>query len=153
MLQFRTARTLALLVLVTFLCGCSSFNHDWEIASRQPVQPTQLEGPWQGSWRSDANGHSGKLRCVVTKKTEDTYRARFHARYGKVLSFGYTVTLRAQPQGPSWNFQGQANLGFLAGGVYYYEGHSDGTNFFSKYSNKYDHGTFEMKRPGLGAGY
>jgi hypothetical protein len=136
---------LALLILAT--AGCSNFNHDWEVATQQPVQPNQLEGPWQGSWRSDVNGHNGALRCVITKKEDDSYRARFHAKYGKMLSFGYTVPLKAQPQDSSWKFQGQANLGFLAGGVYYYDGHADGTNFFSKYDSKYDHGTFQMKRP------
>ena len=149
MVQLKICRVIALplTVLILATAGCSSFNHDWEAATRQKVPPNQLEGPWQGSWRSDANGHNGALRCVVTKKDNDFYRARFHAKYGKVLSFGYTVTLRAEPQNSSWKFRGQANLGFLAGGVYYYDGHTDGTNFFSKYDCKYDHGTFEMRRP------
>ena len=39
------------------------------------------------------------------------------------------------------------NLGWLAGGVYHYEGRADATNFFSTYTSKYDHGTFQMTRP------
>jgi hypothetical protein len=138
---------LAILVVANFLSGCTSFNKEWQLASAQPIQANQLEGPWEGFWLSDVNRHTGKLRCVVTKKSDDIYRARFHARYGKLLSFGYTVSLRAQPQDGAWKFRGQANLGFLAGGVYYYDGHAEGTNFFSTYSSKYDHGTFQMKRP------
>ncbi len=148
MVQLRILRAFALsLTLLVLSSGCSSFNHDWETATKQPTQPNQLEGPWQGSWHSDVNGHNGALRCVITKKDNDSYRARFHAKYGKVLSFGYSVTLKAQQQDTNWNFKGQANLGFFAGGVYYYDGHADGTNFFSKYDCKYDHGIFEMKRP------
>jgi len=46
-----------------------------------------------------------------------------------------------------WQFQGDENLGWLAGGVYHYEGRVSPTNFHSTYRSKYDHGTFEMGRP------
>jgi len=148
MVRFRTFTVLALLVVATLLGGgCTSFNRDWQIAANHPVQVSEVQGPWQGFWRSDANGHTGRLRCLVTKSGDGIYRARFHANYSKVLSFGYTVKLKTESVGDSFNFRGQANLGWLAGGVYYYEGHADQTNFFSNYSNKYDHGTFQMTRP------
>jgi len=137
----------AVLIVAGFVGGCSSFNHDWEAALQKPVPRSELQGPWQGMSHSDANGHKGKLRCIITKKENGAYRARFHARYGKVLGFSYAVILRAQPVTDGFIFNGQANLGFLAGGVYYYDGHADETNLFSNYSCKYDHGTFEMKRP------
>jgi len=137
---------LALLLFASMLgAGCTTFNHDWKVA--QSVPATELQGRWQGFWLSDANGHTGKLRCVISKREDGDYRARFHANYGKVLNFGYTVTLKVEPLDGSYKFHGQANLGWLAGGVYSYDGHADQTNFFSTYSSKYDHGTFQMTRP------
>jgi hypothetical protein len=142
------AYRVAVFLIASMLCGgCTTFHHDWEVASHQSVPATELKGRWEGFWLSDANAHTGKLRCVISQKEDGDYRARFHAKYGKVFSFGYTVTLKVEPLGDSYKFQGQANLGWLAGGVYSYEGHADQTNFFSTYSSKYDHGTFQMTRP------
>ncbi len=149
-LKTRLMPALALVLLLTAIVlggGCSSFNHEWKMATANPAPDTGLQGCWQGTWHSDANGHSGKLRCVVSKTDDATYRARFHAKYLKVLSFGYTVSLKAEPTTNGFSFSGDANLGRLAGGVYHYEGHADTTNFFSTYSCKYDHGTFQMARP------
>jgi hypothetical protein len=44
-------------------------------------------------------------------------------------------------------FEGEADLGWLAGGVYRYDGQATPASFFSTYKSKYDHGTFQMKRP------
>jgi hypothetical protein len=128
--------------------GCSSFNSEWKKAAQNPVPTGEIEGRWQGSWLSDANHHTGALRCIVCKQQEGTYKARFHAKYEKVLSFGYTVNLSVKPaEGGQQKFEGEANLAWWAGGVYHYEGQASATNFFSTYSCKYDHGTFQMKRP------
>lgn len=123
-----------------------SFNHNWKEAGRQPEPTDELLGRWQGTCSSDANGHNGQLRCIVTKKDDGTFEAQFHAKYRKVLTFGYTVPLTAKREGKTLTFKGEANLGRLAGGVYHYDGEADGTNFFSTYRCKCDHGTFQMKR-------
>jgi len=137
-----------MMLLALFLAGgCTTFDHDWKKAGGQA--PTDdLQGRWQGVWASEADGHTDKLRCVVTKNEDGTYRARFHAKYRKVLSFGYTVPLKVEQAAGAYKFRGEADLGWLAGGEYYYEGHADRTNFFSTYKCKYDHGTFQMSRPG-----
>ena len=109
--------------------------------------PGSMEGRWQGVWLSDVNHHTGELRCVVTKREDGMYRARFHAKYNKVLTFGYTVLLKVEPEANGSHFRGEANLGWYAGGMYHYDGHAETTNFFSTYSCKYDHGTFKMGRP------
>ena len=41
----------------------------------------------------------------------------------------------------------QADLGKLAGGVYYYEGRANATNLVSTYRSMKDHGRFELARP------
>jgi len=133
------------LLLLLLPTGCSTFNRDWRDAARISSPPGDLAGRWQGSWISEGNGHRGKLRCLITKQQQDIYQARFHARYLKILSFGYTVSLEAKRAGNVFTFTGSAGLGSL-GGVYHYDGHSEGTNFFSKYSSKYDHGTFQMRK-------
>lgn len=96
---------------------------------------------------SDVNQHTGRLRCLVTRVDEANARARFRATYGRIFRFSYTVPLAVQPHLDGWEFSGEENLGKLAGGVYYYEGRADPTNFFSTYRSKYDHGTFQMHRP------
>lgn len=137
---------LFLLATLLFAGGCSTFNHDWKKAGKQP-QPPGMLGRWQGVWVSDVSHHTDELRCVVTQKDDGTYRARFHAKYHKVMTFGYTVPLKIEPAANGFQFSGEANLGWLAGGLYHYDGHADITNFFSTYSCKYDHGTFKMSRP------
>jgi hypothetical protein len=147
----RLARRIgSLLSFMPFLLlgGCHTFNHDWKKAGHQPV-PDDLSGRWQGVWVSDVTHHNDELRCVITKKYEGVYLARFRAKYHKGLSlhFGYAVPLRVEPGTMPFQFSGDADLGWLAGGKYHYEGHADTTNFFSSYSCKYDHGTFQMSRP------
>jgi hypothetical protein len=131
---------------MTLLTGCA-FQREWRTAVKQGYQPNDLAGPWQGKWVSAASGHEGKLRCVITKKSQTEYDAKFHAKYKKIMSFGYTVPMKVTREGTSYRFNGEADLGKLAGGMYTYSGAANGTNFISTYDSKYDHGKFEMSRP------
>src|SRR5579871_3647987 len=71
---------LSWLGLAWFAAGCSSFNHDWKQAGATP--PTDgLQGRWQGVWVSYVTGHTDQLRCLVTRKDDATYQARFRATY------------------------------------------------------------------------
>jgi hypothetical protein len=106
-----------------------------------------VAGRWEGRWISDVNGHNGKLRCLLTQQEGNVYNARFRATYWKILRFSYTVPLAFEPHDNGWEFNGEANLGKLAGGVYFYEGRASQTNLFSTYRSKYDHGRFELTRP------
>jgi hypothetical protein len=144
----RFVQKLAFAALLTVLLpGCTTFNQEWNQAARLATPADDLAGRWQGVWKSDATGHADKLRCVVTKQDEGAYRARFFAKYHTVMSFGYTVPLQVERADGAFEFSGEANLGWIAGGMYYYDGHADATNFFATYTNKYDHGTFQMGRP------
>lgn len=98
---------------------------------------------------SEVNGHAGRLRALLTPTGEHTYRARFHARYAGLFTFGYTVELRATNEASGVAlFTGAADLGKLAGGVYRYAGRADATNFQATYESRFDHGRFELRRPG-----
>ena len=126
--------------------GCSSFQQDWRHAANPSPGSNPTEGRWQGRWISSANGHQGRLRCVLTRLEADRYRARYHANYLKILSFHYTAELRVEAKAEGYAFKGSADLGRLAGGVYAYEGTIVSNRFYSTYKSKYDHGNFEMKR-------
>ena len=140
------AQSLVLLTSLLFASGCSSFNYDWNHAAATPPA-NDLSGRWQGTWRSEVTGHTDQLRCIVTKTDPATYEARFRAKYHTVLSFSYTVPLKVEKTVTGYKFSGQADLGAMAGGLYQYDGHAETTNFFSTYSSKDDHGTFQMGRP------
>ena len=142
----RCARVM-LLALLALCSGCRSFDKAWDKAAKEPSAKDSILGDWTGNWRSDVTGHDGKLRCVVRQDNNGIFSARFHAVYHKVMRFGYTVPLHATQTNGAFQLSGEANLGWWAGGVYRYEGYSNETNFFSTYSCKYDHGTFQMTRP------
>ena len=136
------------------LCGCTAFNYEWRQAAKKPTPSDNITGRWEGHWNSEATGHNDRLRALVSKVDTNHYDVKFHAAYKSetfkwiTVHFGYTVRMET---GSGTNavveFHGSEDLGALAGGVYTYDGRADATNFFSTYKSKYDHGTFEMKRP------
>jgi hypothetical protein len=144
-----------LIPLLLGFTGCSSFNREWQQAATQPAKATGITGRWEGRWQSQANGHNDRLRAIVTAADTNRYDVKFHAAYKHWLTLfitihsGYTVRMETTPDGGGLKFHGSEDLGFLAGGVYSYEGRADATNFFSTYKSKYDWGTFEMKRPAV----
>jgi len=142
----RQATLLAIALLALITCGCSSFNREWRQAQKAPVRLDSLEGRWEGRWLSDANGHKGSLRCLLTRTNGTEYAARFRATYLWVLRFSYTVPLQVEPHDGGWRFHGAEDLGKAAGGLYRYTGTATATNFHSTYDSKYDHGVFEMNR-------
>ena len=131
------------------LGGCSRFESDWR--SPTLLKPSAggdaFAGRWKGYWKSVPSGHSGSLRCIVTKLDDDTYRARFNASWALLLRFEYTADMSVETRDGAAYFTGQADLGRMAGGVYHYDGHADGTLLYCKYKSSNDHGYFKMTRP------
>jgi hypothetical protein len=140
-------RMVSVAAMLVLLCGCSSFNKEWKAAIKAPIPHNSIEGPWTGEWRSEKNGHHGALRCVVSKASDTTYRAHYHAVYWKILRYSYVATLNGEKRNGAVHLRGEADLGKLAGGVYKYDGAATAAEFQSTYSSKYDHGKFEMRRP------
>jgi hypothetical protein len=166
-----------LLAGASLLFGCSTptsrFESKWKAASaeydryeldrqqherREPqaAQDTRrelvIEGPWEGKWRSSANSHWGALRCVLTRTGPDTYNAEYHATYFRIFRYSYTMPLRVERRDEAYNvvlFDGETNLGWLAGGKYQYSGHASADEFICTYRSSRDYGYFEMTRPGF----
>jgi hypothetical protein len=105
-----------------------------------------LVGTWEGSWSSASTGMSGSLTCIVTRTADGKYVAAFSAIFGRIFTHKSTVTLNVQTDTDPWTFKGSEDLGFLSGGVYTYEGHSDGKEFLSTYDSTFDKGIFKMTR-------
>ena len=127
--------------LAAVTTNCAGFRAAWENVTR----PAGWEGRWEGEWRSEANGHHGALRCVLSKKSPQEIKAFFHGRYGKIFRVCYSVSLQARGAGDTFELSGQADLGELAGGIYEYDGTLGPGRFHCRYRCRYDHGDFEMK--------
>jgi hypothetical protein len=158
----RTASVLSFTLLLA--AGGCAFDSKWDnLAKSKPnavepapadvdvaAQDDPLTGRWEGKWVSDACGHTGALRAIITRKSEAIYHAEFDATYFPLLRFGYDMELMADRQknpAEPVSFKGQEDLGLLAGGVYFYKGSADGDRFTSTYESSDDHGRFEMTRP------
>jgi hypothetical protein len=140
------SRPLALVALLLVLGGCSHFDKDFEI-EKATARPGGITGAWTGTWQSEANGHHGGLRAIIAVTAPNVYSIHYHATYGDVFTFEYTMNMNTKTENGQTTFQGEADLGWLAGGVYKFDGHATPTEFFSSYSAEKDHGTYTMKRP------
>ncbi|MSR66988.1 MAG: hypothetical protein EXS24_06400 [Pedosphaera sp.] len=138
-----------LCVAIVFIVGCSTFERDWNQNSLRPV-PAGITGAWEGVWHSDSNGHTDRLRCLITKGTNDFWQAHFKADYSRwylPFTFSYKVDLQGEESSGVLNFKGDSDLGWYAGGAYQYSGMATSTNFNSTYRCPSDYGTFQMGRP------
>lgn len=140
-------RIASALMLTTVLGGCHPFEHDWDSSSNTP--PSGLAGRWEGTWTSDANGHTGGLRAIITAKPDGKYHVQYHATYKLVLlplQFGMDIDMSPTKIGDHWEFAGEEDLGCCLG-KYTYKGHATDKEFVSNYDTKFDRGTFRMARP------
>ena len=143
----RVALGIALSLLASS-CGALRFNRAW--SSYEPADGrSAMEGRWRGEWRSEWNGHSGGLRCVMTRDDEgDDYRAWFYSTYASLLFFQHRTLFRVTArEGEALRFEGDEDLGKAIGGVYRYEGTVEGDSFRAEFhAENGDHGVMEMRR-------
>lgn len=140
----------AALALLATGCGALRFQRAWSSFERSAKGADELgvEGRWRGEWRSERDGHSGGLRCLMTACDEERYRAWFYSTYAGILFFQYETELRVTAREPGLvRFAGEQDLGAAAGGVYRYEGSVEGERFTATYrAENGDHGVFELRR-------
>ncbi|QOV91539.1 hypothetical protein [Humisphaera borealis] len=152
MTRHRAPHFIALLLL-PLIVGC--YECRWSAAGKEAIPAGSIAGRWEGTWKSDANGHNGGLRCIISDVTPDSFKADFRATYGWFFSFGYAATMTitagesTPASGPAYiYFKGEQDIGWLAGGVYQYDGKVGPTAFFCNYTSKDDKGVFQLSRPG-----
>jgi hypothetical protein len=133
-------------VLAALFNNRADFQRRWNDPAAQSKTNNGLEGRWQGEWVSEANGHRGALKCLLTKMESEEYQATFYAVYARFLSVCYSAPLHGRHSDGKLKLEGQADLGQLAGGVYRYAGEADETAFNCTYRCKYDHGTFHLRK-------
>ena len=135
------------------LAGCTDFKEQWQKAldesKKNQGKFTDLTGPWEGTWTSKFNDHTGKLRCIITKQKDGQYEFHYWAQWQKVLSGSFKANYKVtDKKNGSFTFSGAKDLGKL-GGKFTHEGSTTATTFKATYqSDMGDHGVFEMKRPG-----
>jgi hypothetical protein len=142
-------RLVGLLAALHAAAGCSSFEREWRRLESEPLQSgaAPFEGRWEGTWRSEASGHSGGLRAIVRRAPEASheFEVRYHATWGCCFWYNYSLRMRAHGEAKRWRFTGEAELGWF--GLYRYEGEADWVTFRSLYRSESDHGVFELRRP------
>lgn len=141
-------RFLALLFTACLLASCSTaFKQKWRTALKAGPKPG-VEGAWQGTWVSAANGHHGNLRCVVgpVKHAQGDHEFHYHATWKGLIGGAYRADHRVQAAKKSWTFTGEHDMPKWAGGRYTYGGTIKGDSFSACYHCAKDKGTFQMQR-------
>jgi hypothetical protein len=148
---------LATLASLTVGCSAPGFNSAYrksvDAYQSAEVKP-KVTGPWEGYWKSDVNGHTGKLRAIAQPGTpavpvdgaSGRYIFRYHATWAKVLSGGYTSPhdVVRQRDG-SFRVSGEKDIAFIA--TYLSDGTIRGEAFDSTYRSSGDRGVFVLRRP------
>ncbi len=139
---------LPLLLVLLSSCAGPGFNRAWKKAGSMPEDG--VSGRWEGTWLSDANGHHGKLRCIVTppETPGGPHEFYYHATWMRVLSGAYRADHQVKPAGRGrWTFTGEHEMPSWAGGLYRYDGRISGGTFEADYRCRIDRGTYQLQRP------
>lgn len=140
------ARALIVIAGCLSLTGCCTFEREWRNAQSYAYPANEVAGVWEGTWHSNHNGHEGKLRAIITKEGENYYHAHFKATWAHVIPYEFELPLTTCHENGCDNFNGAADLGWLAGGNYTYAGQACGCQFEASFCAPNDYGTFSMTR-------
>lgn len=138
-------RLFLLASLLTLLPSCgAAYRNAWQNAP----QPQGVAGRWEGTWHSDATGHHGRLRCVVSEPVNKAgdHEFFYRATWKGILSGSYKATHNVRRKGQIYAFDGEHKMPDWAGGLYHYKGTINGDEFKAAYKSSADHGTYTMKR-------
>jgi len=139
-------RASLLITAASVLTGCA-FEREWQSAQGYSWPDNELAGCWDGSWHSNWNHHEGSLRAIITKQGEGYYHAHFKATFLKFVPYEFELPMLVTDDGHIYTFEGDADLGLLAGGQYVYSGSASDGQFQANYTaGNSDHGTFSMSK-------
>jgi hypothetical protein len=147
MLSHRAKLLLAIPVLALGAAGCSTFDADWEAACSASYGIDSIEGPWQGTWKSEATGQTGDVRCIVSDAPEGGYTVRMHVKYALIFSGEESIPITIQNDREVIRFHGTVDQGAFGGGVLRYDGQVDNGQYTAKYRSRYDYGNYALTRP------
>jgi hypothetical protein len=129
------------LVLFSFVLGCQSTT----LSPTQLPLAQKIEGHWTGTWDCETTGHSGKLRCHLIHVENNRYQAKYTGTYMAILPFWYTVEMEINCSSQDCKIKAEADLGWLGGGHYVYDGTIIGDSFKTNYTSKHHNGTFNLQ--------
>ncbi|MFT6239762.1 MAG: hypothetical protein ACJAQT_001843 [Akkermansiaceae bacterium] len=141
------------LLLATFLlASCSKYSGDFQTAAKNfkpEAVPLTPAGPWKGTWKSEVNGHTGPLWCLVSQDKKDLtiWNFRYRAGWG-ILKFGdYNHPVKTKLTGNrKLPLQGEMTLPNNFG-TYKVIGTLTPENFKVRYNGNGDKGTMTLTRP------
>ena len=133
---------LSLLCLTLLTASCASKPQGWQQALHAPAGD-MAAGAWTGTWKSDVNGHTGALACVITRTAPDRCTFHYRAGWAHVFSAGFQVECRVTPDG---RVTGSKDLGTLYGGIFTHDGAFTGDRFQAQYKSRIDTGRMTMSR-------
>ncbi len=146
--SLRMIRLSLTLLVACLLSSCSTaFQLEWKAATALGPQ-SGIEGAWQGTWLSSANGHHGNLRCIVghKKNAQGDREFHYHATWAGLVGGAYRATHRVNVSKGASTFTGEYQMPRWAGGRYVYGGTIQGDAFNACYECSKDKGTFQMQR-------
>jgi len=105
-----------------------------------------LEGKWNGTWRSEVSDHKGPLKAKFEVLDETKVRAKFSGRFFKIIPFRFDVVLDVvgSKEGVT-TLKGSQDLGRTLGKYDYTAKYSKG-KFVAEYATDKDKGIFEVSR-------
>lgn len=125
-----------------------SFNRLWkeEMEKTAPASSRGIAGPWEGTWKSEKNGHTGALRCLVEPQADGKYLFRYWAQWCDNMKGTFALSCEVKRSGGDYSVKGTKNLGLF--GTYHHEGVISARQFDATFrSNRKNLGTFRLLRP------
>ncbi|MFT5466185.1 MAG: hypothetical protein ACI8UO_001283 [Verrucomicrobiales bacterium] len=138
-----------LLILISCLASCAAPNFEKRYAAAVAESGGDFQdvtGPWEGTWLSGHNQHTGELKAIVSKspKGQNRYRFLYWATWAKMKGT-FKFEGDSVEDGGVVKMSGAKRLGPFQ---YTHKAEMTKDQFEATYgSDKEDFGTFQLHRP------
>jgi|GEM_PF-2836801 len=137
---------LGLHLLMVCFTGCA-FERQWQSARQFNSLEYELAGCWEGTWQSDVSRRQGSIRAIITRQGQNCYHAHFRTSCVSVIPVEFEMPLYVSDEGTVYSFEGEQDLGRLAGGVFICSGQASGCDLSADYlSDRGDSGKLALTR-------